>query len=200
MEMIDSVRESKLLPILIDDPQMILMFKEEYVTENMWRVAISNEPPIFQHVQNPSNDLVLFALSQDGTNIRYLPKMGIEYTPEIIYTAINQYPGAIFMLPERYQTNRVKEYACAHDPSLMKHMVLREDYVNKRLRADPTEVRYLSSPSEEQLLRALDENPTVCAYIHHFTPSMVRLIKEKYPSLIQMIPHLKSQISELNED
>lgn len=200
MEMIDSVREGRILSILIDDPQMILMFKEEFITENMWRVAISNEPPIFQYVHNPSNELVLFALSQDGTNIRYLQRMGIDYTPEIIYTAINQYPGAIFMLPEHYQTNRVKEYACARDPSLMKHLVLRESYVNKRLRADPTEVRYLQAPSEEQLLKALDENPTVCAYIHQFTPNMIRLIKRKYPSLIQMIPHLKSQISELNED
>lgn len=185
--MMDPQREHRILELLTDDPSVILMFKPEETTESMWKVAIENEPSLFQNMKNPSNEMILYALSQDGANIKYLKRLGIELTPEYIYTAVDNYPGAIFMVPEGLWSNRLKEFACAKDTSLMKEIPLSRSYIESQLRRDPTLVRFLSNPTEDQLCAAINANPSVCAYIKEFTPRMIQLIEEKYPSLVSLL-------------
>lgn len=196
--MMDPQREHRILELLTDDPSVILMFKPEVTTEEMWKMAIENEPSLFQYITEPSHEMILYALSQDGANLRYLQRLGIQLTPEYIFTAVESYPGAIFMIPETLWSTKLKEFACSKDTSLMKEIPLSRSYIESQLKKDPTLVRFLSNPTEAQLCAAIDANPSVCAYITDFTPSMIHLIQEKYPSLVSLIPRLREQISDLN--
>lgn len=136
--MMDPQREHRILELLTDDPSVILMFRPEMTTDEMWKIAIANEPSLFQNMKNPSKEMILYALSQDGANLRYLQKSGIQLTPEYIYTAVENYPGAIFMIPETLWSARLKEFACSKDTSLMKEIPLSRSYIESQLRKDPT--------------------------------------------------------------
>ena len=130
----DPNREQRLLEILADDPSMILIFKYKHTTDNMWKICIENEPSLFQFMKTPSEEMILFALSEDGANIKYLKEMGISLTPRMIYTAVKSYPGAIYMIPTELRTTKLREYACNEDPSLMKDLPLKREYVEKKLK------------------------------------------------------------------
>ncbi len=189
-------REQKIFELLSEDPSAILMFKNKYTTENMWKICIENEPSLFQFMKNPSEEMILYALSEDGANIKYLKDMGIQLTPKMIYTAVKSYPGAIYMIPQELRTSRLREFACNEDPSLMKELTLKRDYIDKRLKTDPTLVRFLKNPTEDQLCNAIIADPNICAYIENFTPKVKQLIKELYPDIIPLIPRLSAQFSD----
>lgn len=192
----DPNREQKILEILADDPSMILIFRYKYTTDNMWKICIENEPSLFQFMKTPSEEMILYALSEDGANIKYLKEMGISLTPRMIYTAVKSYPGAIYLIPPELRTSKLREYACKEDPSLMKVLPLKREYVEKRLKEDPTLVRFLSNPTEDQLCRAIASDPNICAYVDKFTPRVKQLIKELYPEIIPLIPRLSEQFTD----
>lgn len=187
-------REKRLLEVLSDDPSMILIFKNKYTTENMWKVCIENEPSLFQFMKEPSEEMILFALSEDGANIKYLHDMGITMTPKMIYTAVENYPGAIYFIPQELRTSRLKEFACSIDPSMMRELPLRREYVDKRLKEDPSLVRFLSKPTEDQICKAIEANPNICAYVENYTPRIKELIMKLYPEIVPLIPKLSDTI------
>ena len=191
---LDAIREFKIMELLSDDPSMILMFKNKCITDNMWKIAIENEPSLFQYMTNPSEEMILLALREDGANIKYLPKMGITITPKMAYTALKNYPGAIYLLPIDLQTRNVKEFACTEDPTLMKEMDLKKEFVERQLRKDPLLVRFLKNPTGDQWCRALEASPNICAFIETFTPRMKEIMLRKYPEMIQMIPRLRDSL------
>lgn len=186
-------REQKILELLADDPSLILIFKNKCITDNMWKICIENEPSLFQFMRHPSEEMILYALSEDGANIKYLRDMGISMTPKMIYTAVKNYPGAIYLIPSELRSSKLKEFACIEDPSLMKELTLKKDFIEKRLKMDPTLVRYLKNPSEEQICNAIKVDPNTCAYVEIFTPKIKNLIKSLYPELIPLIPRLSEQ-------
>lgn len=190
------IREQKILELLSDDPSMILIFKNKYTTDNMWKICIENEPSLFQFMKNPSEDMILYGLSEDGANIKYLKGMGISLTPKMIYTAVKSYPGAIYLIPQELRTSKLREFACNEDPSLMKELPLKREYIEKRLKDDPRLVRFLKNPTEDQLCRAIIADPNICAYVEKFTPKVKELIKELYPDIIPLIPRLSEQFSD----
>ena len=194
--MIDPATESKIYEMLHSDPNVILMLKYKYTTDNMWKIAIEGEPSLFQHMKEPSEEMVLFALKEDGANIQYLDIMGIEMTPKMMYTAIHNYPGAIFMIPKELRTSHLREYACKEDPSLMKDMPLQQSFIKRQLKKDPSLVRFLSEPTEDQICNAIKSDPTICAYIKRFTPKIKHLIKSIYPDIIPLIPGLSDHIQD----
>ena len=193
------VREQKLLELISDDPSIILIFKNKMITDNMWKVAIENEPSLFQYMDSPSEEMILFALSEDGANIKYLKDMEITMTPKMIYTAVKNYPGAIYLIPAELRTNKLKEFACNEDPSLMRELKLKREYIENRLRLDPTLVRFLENPTEDQICRAIQANPNTCAYIDKFTPKIKELIRELYPEIIPLIPRLSEEFMGYNQ-
>ena len=194
------IREQKILELLSDDPSMIVIFKNKYITDNMWKICIELEPSLFQFMKNPSEEMILFALSEDGANIKYLKEMGISLTPRMIYTAVKNYPAAIYMIPKDLQTNKLKEYACIEDPSLMKEFNLKREFIDKRLKEDPRLVRFLKNPTEDQVCRAIEKDPNICAYVEKFTPRIKKLIKELYPDIIPLIPRLSDEFSNSDEN
>ena len=186
----DPATEEKIYSILVSDPHMILLFKNKFITNNMWKIAIEGEPSLFQYMKDPPEDIVLFALSEDGANIQYLEGMGITITNKMIFTALKNYPGAIHLIPKELRTAHIREYACKLDPSLMREIPVHRNFVNQQLKNDPMLVRFLSSPTEDQLCTAIRSNPNACAYISEFTPRVVALVRELYPELIPLIPAL----------
>ena len=187
--------EQRILELLSDDPSLIIIFKNKYTTVNMWKICIELEPSLFQYMKDPSEEMILFALREDGANIKYLKDMGISLTPKMIYTAVKSYPGAIYMIPQELRTNKLREFACTEDPSLMKDLPLKREFIEKRLIKDPCLVRFLKNPTEDQICMAIKEDPNICAYIDNFTPRIKDLIKELYPEIIPLIPRLSGEFS-----
>lgn len=189
-------REQRILELLADDPSMILIFKNKYTTDNMWKISIELEPSLFQFMKNPSEEMILYALSEDGANIKYLKDMGITLTPRMIYAAVKSYPGSIYLIPQELRTTKLREFACTEDPSLMKELPLKKEYIERRLKEDPRLVRFLKDPTEDQICRAIAADPNICAYVDKFTPKVKDLIKELYPDIIPLIPRLSQEFSD----
>lgn len=196
----DPAREMRIYSMLQTDPSFILIIKNKYLTENMWKIAIENEPSLFQYMEKPSEEMILFALKEDGANIQYIEKMGITLTPRMMYTAVHAYPGAIQLIPKERRTAKLREFACSEDPALMKELPLQPGFIRRQLHRDPTLVRFLNDPDEDQICKAIETDPNVCVYINKFTPKIRRLIKELYPEIIPLIPRLSEEFSSNNED
>ena len=194
IEYINPEKERKIINLIIEDPSIIRLIKNKYLTEDMWKAAIDSEPSIFQYMKDPSEKMILYALSKDGANIQYLSKMNVIITDKMIYTAIDEYPEAIKLLPYKYQTAEIKEYASIKNPVLLRSLNLSKGFIDQQLKKDPTLIRYIDNPTEDQLCRALKANPNMISFIEFFTPKMISLIKELYPDIIPMIPNLSSRI------
>lgn len=196
----EPITEQRILEFISNDPTLILIFKNKYLTDNLWKVAIENEPSLFQYMKDPSEEMILFALNEDGANVQYLDAMGIKITNKMAYTAVRSYPGAIFLLPIEHRTARLREFACKEDPSLMKDVPLHAGFVRSQLKKDPTLARFLKDPTEEQLIQAIKSSPNVIPYISKFTPRLRELIQEIYPEIIPLIPRLLEESGEENSD
>ena len=196
----DPTQEMRIYSLLSDYPSTILMFKYKYTTDNMWKIAIENEPSLFQYMKDPSEEMVLLALNEDGANIQYLEKMGIRITPKMMYVAVHNYPRAIYLIPKELRTAHLREYACKEDSTLMNELPLQRSFINRQLKSDPTLMRFIKNPTEEQICDAIRADPAVCAYIEKFTPKIKELIRELYPEIIPLIPRLSEQFSKADSD
>ena len=59
--------EQKIYNILSEHPSLILIIKNKYVTDNMWKICITKEPSLFQYMKNPSEEMCLFAVNEEGS-------------------------------------------------------------------------------------------------------------------------------------
>ena len=110
----DPIRERTIMKLLSDDPSCILLLRSKCTTDNMWKVVIQLEPSLFQYMKDPSNEMCLYALKEDGSNLQYVVKNpSVKLTSEMIYTAVNNYPAAIFDVPAEMRDNAIKEFALA---------------------------------------------------------------------------------------
>lgn len=192
----DDFIEQKLINLLSEEPSLILMLKNKYVTENMWKICIQKEPRIFKYIQDPSIELCEFAVMEDGSNLKYIVRDHKDkLTNKIIWSAVINYPGAILHVPIGLRTDALKERAFNADPSLMKEFKnIRPEYIRQKIKENPGLIQYIQNPSEDIVYEALDKNPNICAYIKEFSPRMRELIKCKYPEMIELIPGLKEKI------
>lgn len=194
---VDAMREHRLMRLISDDPSVIILIKPAYITENMWKIAIEQEPSLFQYMKSPSKEMCMFALKEDGSNLRVLVENPeIKVTPQMCYQAVKSYPPAIFDVPSELRDDAIKEYAFDRDPTLMKHFSnVRLGYINRKLKDDPTFARYLDDPTEDQEYRAVQADPNYCVYLTHFTPRIMELIRALYPDLLPLITNLQRRHS-----
>lgn len=192
----DEFIEQKIINLLSEEPSLIFMLKNKYVTENMWKICIQKEPGIFKLIEDPTDEMCLIAVLEDGNNIKYIVKNHKNLlNNKIIWTAVINYPGAILHLPIGLRSDALKEKAFDLDPSLMKEFKnIRPEYIRQKIKSNPGIVKYLQNPSEDIIYDALNNNPNICAYITDFSPRMRELIKCKYPEMIELIPGLKEKI------
>ena len=186
----DPIRERTILKLLSDDPSCILLLRSKCTTENMWKVVIQLEPSLFQYMKDPSNEMCLYALKEDGSNLQYVVKNpSVKLTSEMIYTAVNNYPAAIFDVPVEMRDNAIKEFAFDRDPTLIKNFTnVRKDYINQKIKEDPSFIRFLNDPDEDLVCKAIENDPNYCVYVKKFTPRIKKLIETLYPDIIPLIP------------
>ena len=186
----DPIRERTILKLLSDDPSCILLLRSKCTTDNMWKVVIQLEPSLFQYMKDPSNEMCLYALKEDGSNLQYVVKNpSVKLTSEMIYTAVSNYPAAIFDVPVEMRDNAIKEFAFDRDPTLIKNFTnVRKEYINRKIREDPSFIRFLNDPDEDLVCKAIENDPNYCVYVKKFTPRIKKLIETLYPDIIPLIP------------
>ena len=191
----DPMRERAILKLLSDDPACILLLRSKCTTDNMWKVVIQLEPSLFQYMKDPSDEMCLFALKEDGSNLQYVVKnLSVKLTPEMIYTAVNNYPAAIFDVPVEMRDNAIKEFAFDRDPTLMKNFKnVRKEYINRKIKEDPSFIRFLDDPDEDLVCKAIENDPNYCVYVKKFTPRIKKLIETLYPDIIPLIPNFNER-------
>ena len=191
----DPIRERTILKLLSDDPSCILLLRSKCTTDNMWKVVIQLEPSLFQYMKDPSNEMCLYALKEDGSNLQYVVKNpSVKLTSEMIYTAVNNYPAAIFDVPAEMRDNAIKEFAFDRDPTLMKNFKnVRKEYINRKIREDPSFIRFLNDPDEDLVCKAIENDPNYCVYVKKFTPRIKKLIETLYPDIIPLIPNFNER-------
>ena len=186
----DPIRERTILKLLSDDPSCILLLRSKCTTDNMWKVVIQLEPSILQYMKDPSNEMCLYALKEDGSNLQYVVKNpSVKLTSEMIYTAVSNYPAAIFDVPVEMRDNAIKEFAFDRDPTLIKNFTnVRKEYINRKIKEDPSFIRFLNDPDEDLVCKAIENDPNYCVYVKKFTPRIKKLIETLYPDIIPLIP------------
>ena len=186
----DPIRERTILKLLSDDPSCILLLRSKCTTDNMWKVVIQLEPSLFQYMKDPSNEMCLYALKEDGSNLQYVVKNpSVKLTSEMIYTAVSNYPAAIFDVPVEMRDNAIKEFAFDRDPTLIKNFTnVRKEYINRKIKEDPSFIRFLNDPNEDLVCKAIENDPNYCVYVKKFTPRIKKLIETLYPDIIPLIP------------
>ena len=186
----DPIRERTILKLLSDDPSCILLLRSKCTTDNMWKVVIQLEPSLFQYMKDPSNEMCLYALKEDGSNLQYVVKNpSVKLTSEMIYTAVSNYPAAIFDVPVEMRDNAIKEFPVDRDPTLIKNFTnVRKEYINRKIKEDPSFIRFLNDPDEDLVCRAIENDPNYCVYVKKFTPRIKKLIETLYPDIIPLIP------------
>ena len=191
----DPMRERAIMKLLSDDPACILLLRSKCTTDNMWKIVIQLEPNLFQYMKDPSNEMCLYALREDGSNLQYVVKNpSVKLTPEMIYTAVNNYPAAIFDVPADMRDNAIKEFAFDRDPTLIKNFKnIRKEYINKKIKEDPSFIRFLNDPDEDLVCKAIENDPNYCVYVKKFTPRIKKLIETLYPDIIPLIPRFNER-------
>ena len=191
----DPMRERAIMKLLSDDPACILLLRSKCTTDNMWKIVIQLEPNLFQYMKDPSNEMCLYALREDGSNLQYVVKNpSVKLTHEMIYTAVNNYPAAIFDVPAEMRDNAIKEFAFDRDPTLIKNFKnIRKEYINKKIKEDPSFIRFLNDPDEDLVCKAIENDPNYCVYVKKFTPRIKKLIETLYPDIIPLIPRFNER-------
>jgi hypothetical protein len=133
----------------------------------MWKIVLQKEPTFFKYIDAPSEDLCLFALSEDGDNLKWCFKnKKVPVNMKMVLTAISNYPGAILHVPISLRNEVMKEYACALDPSLLQLFHnLNPNFILELVNRIPSAIQYLKDADEELLKNLVFHVPDSFRYI-----------------------------------
>ena len=89
--------KTKILNAIMEDPEIVLILKEKYVDEDIWKYCIEREPSLFKKMKHPSESLCMFACEVDGSNLKWIKNKFsyIRITDVMAYTAVKSNPKAI---------------------------------------------------------------------------------------------------------
>ena len=156
----------------------------------MWQLCIQKEPSLFQHLRNPTPEMCLLALEEDGNNLQYITNnKEITLTSQMCWVAVLSYPSAILDVPAKFRTERLKEIAFDREPNLMQCFDrIRLSYLRRKLKEQPSLIRYVRFATEQMWCDAIKQDPNICTYIKEFTPKIRETILEYHPSIAPMLP------------
>lgn len=185
----------KVLNLLVDDPSAILLFKNKYIDDDVWKFCIEREPGIFKHMKDPSEEMCEFALSVDGHNLKYIEKRftNIKITRKMAYIAISNCPKAIVYIPPEILDEGLKEKAFNSDPSLLQNFDfndLRYDYIKNTITENPSFIKYINSPPDDLIIEAIKKDPNICVYFEKLSPRVVAVINEINPNLLLLYKNI----------
>lgn len=182
------IQQTKIMKLVVEDPSMILVLKEEYVTDDLWIFCIQMEPSLFRKIRHPSLKICYAAIEADGMNIKRVQKVGYDITPRMALAAVKNNPAAIFSIPKELWAESLLELACNGDPSLIKefHNELREDYINRKLRENPSIIQYIDA-TDEQKIETLKIMPQICVYFSNPSPRLVEAMRTYAPEFYSLM-------------
>lgn len=181
----DNYAKNKILNAIIKDPEIVVLLKEKYVDEEIWKYCIEREPSLFKKMKHPSESICMFACEIDGSNLRYIRNKFnyITITNIMAVTAVKSNPKAILFVPNKLIDESLKELAFDSDPSLMLYYDdIDQDYIKKLLHEKPYAIQYVKELNEEIICDAIRENPNICAYIKNMTGEMLNTLEKYHPN------------------
>ena len=181
--------KTKILNAIMDDPEIVVLLKEKYVDEEIWKYCIEREPSWGGEMKHPSESICLFACEVDGSNLRSIRNKFnyIPITKTMVVTAVKSNPRAILYSPDKFIDENLKEMAFDNDPSLMAYFDhIRSDYIRELIKEKPYALKYLKNVDEDILCDTIKENPNICSYINHMTDKMLDILKAYYPNHYQL--------------
>lgn len=184
----ENVRNEKLLEILSIYPSLILLLKNKYRSDEMWKVCLAKEPALFQYLNDPSDELCEFVLDLDGNNVKYLNDKGIRITKDMALKAIKSNPESLLNLPDNVKTKEIYKDAFDIDPSLMiNYGDIDKDYLLSKIEENPANIQYVKNPDEDLICYALDLDPNTIVYVENFTPKILSIMATKYPEIAGLL-------------
>ena len=175
----------KVYNMVAENPRDILLFKDQYITDDLWIFAIRLDPSLFRMVKRPSIKVCYAGIESDGMNLKHVKDVGYEITPKMALTAVKSTPAAIFLVPKNMTTDDLIELACDKDPSLMKEFKLKDSYINRKIKENPSVLQYIDATEDQQLL-AIKLSPYSCTYIKNPSPKVKQTLYEISPEIYQM--------------
>jgi hypothetical protein len=182
----------RIYDLVIEDPSMILVLKNKYITDELWMTCLDKEPSLFTELKDPSQILCEYIVSLDGSFLSYIiEEFGyVKITNKMIITALSNCPRAILRLPRKYRNKAIDEYAVDMDPSLLKDLDgLSKSFIGKKLTENPSYVKYVDDATPEQICSALSKDPNVALYyeIEDFTPEMKEILINNHPHMAEYL-------------
>ena len=176
---------NKILNAIMEDPEIVLVLKEKYVDEEVWKFCIEREPSLFMKMKHPSESICMFACEVDGANLRYIRNKFsyILITPGMAYISVKSNPKAILYVPSKLLSDSLKEMAFDRDPSLMAFFDdIRDEYIEKVIEEKPYVMQYIKHLNEDSICRKIEKNPTICVYLNNITDKMMATLEKHHPN------------------
>ena len=180
---------NKILNAIMDDPEIVMIIKEKYVDEEIWKFCIEREPSLFKKMKHPSEAICMFACEVDGANLKYIKNKFnyVTITPGMVYVAVRSNPKAILSVPKKFLNDSLKEMAFDRDPSLMEYFDdIREEYVERIIESKPYAIQYIPHPSESFVCEQIEKNPNICVYINNMTDKMMETLERFHPNYFSL--------------
>lgn len=176
--------KTKILNAIMEDPEIVLLLKEKYVDDEIWKFCIEQDPSLFRRMKHPSDAICMFACSVDGSNLKYIKNKfrHVLITGTMCLVAVKSNPKAILYVPKAFMNSELKRIAFQEDPSTMKYFdEISEEFLEKLIIEKPYAIQYVNHPDEEIICNAIKETPNICPYLNKMTPRMVETLKQHHP-------------------
>ena len=189
----------KILNAIMEDPEIIVLLKEKYVDDEIWKYCIEREPSLFRKMKHPSEAICLFACEVDGSNLKYI-KNKFTYIPIthlMVVTSVKSNPKALLSVPKKFLNNEIKELAFDEDPSLMAYFDdIRLEYLEKMLEDKPWAIQYIKYPDENMICREIKKSPNICPYLINMTDKMLETLRLYHPNYYILYKNSNTKIKE----
>lgn len=195
----DSSAKTKILRAIMSDPEIVLLLKEKYVDDEIWKFCIERDPNLFKKMKHPNEEVCMYACMVDGSNLKHIKNKfrHIKITHAMCLTSVESNPRAILYVPRSMMNNELKEIACMEDPSLMVHFNdLEESFIEKVIKEKPYAIKYVKKVSESFLCEMIKSTPTICTYFDRMTPKMLDVFQEHHPNYFRLY---KNSLANENE-
>ena len=207
IDLSDSIESIKanMYDMLYRDPSLILVIKDRYIDDEMWKFCISLDPDLFQEMKHPSQDVAEFAVTVDGCNLQYIVNRftHIKITAKMVFNAVQNCALAILYVPESFMSHGLKEIAFDKNPSLMQYFSydeIRREYLEKKIEENVSNIKYIQNPPESLICRLIEKNPYVCSFLPEITPKMREVMEEFHPSYLELYDGAKQNELDINRE
>lgn len=172
-------------------PEAILMLRPCFVSENDWELAITLKPSLFSKCPSKTVGICMAALSVDGLNLEHIDPTRYEDKAyrEMCYTAVEQNPAAIALVPKAFRSRELKGLAYSKDPNLIMGKKLSTETILQMIRHRPSLIQDVKEPTDEMIITALSGDPRTIVYFKSISPKVKEFYEERFPQYAAMLIH-----------